>query len=132
MQFRLDNGLEVLLYPDDSKPTTTVNVTYKVGSRHENYGETGMAHLLEHLMFKGTPRNPDIDKQLNARGARSNGTTWLDRTPSFEIIHATADTLRRACAVHPIAALQTEYLLWGRDPEEKILPTCGELGIAAG
>ena len=59
-QFTLANGLEVLLYPDDSKPTTTVNVTYKVGSRHENYGETGMAHLLEHMVFKGSTNHKDI------------------------------------------------------------------------
>ncbi|MEI6837789.1 MAG: insulinase family protein, partial [Alcaligenaceae bacterium] len=53
-EYRLDaNGLRILLAPDDSKPTTTVNMTYLVGSRHENYGETGMAHLLEHMLFKG-------------------------------------------------------------------------------
>src|SRR5688572_25156660 len=57
-EYRLQNGLTVLLFPDLSKPTATVNVTYKVGSRHEGYGETGMAHLLEHLVFKGTPRHP--------------------------------------------------------------------------
>ena len=68
MQFRLDNGLEVLLYPDDSKPTTTVNVTYKVGSRHENYGETGMAHLLEHMVFKGTPKTKNVWAEFNKRG----------------------------------------------------------------
>jgi zinc protease len=50
----------VLLFPDASKPTVTVNITYAVGSRHENYGETGMAHLLEHLLFKGTPTHADI------------------------------------------------------------------------
>jgi zinc protease len=54
-EYRLPNGMKVLLYPDQSKPTVTVNITYLVGSKHENYGETGMAHLLEHLMFKGTP-----------------------------------------------------------------------------
>ncbi|MFD2452067.1 M16 family metallopeptidase [Ideonella paludis] len=59
-EYRLPNGLQVLLVPDDSKPTTTVNLTYRVGSRHENYGETGMAHLLEHLLFKGTPKNPRV------------------------------------------------------------------------
>ena len=57
-EYRLANGLQLLLVPDDSKPTTTVNLTYRVGSRHENYGETGMAHLLEHLLFKGTPKHP--------------------------------------------------------------------------
>src|SRR6516164_11103392 len=78
-EYRLANGLKVLLFPDQSKPTVTVNVTYLVGSRFENYGETGMAHLLEHLMFKGTPAHPHIDKDFNARGMRFNGSTWLDR-----------------------------------------------------
>lgn len=95
-EYRLENGLKVLLFPDLSKPTITVNVTYLVGSRHENYGETGMAHLLEHLVFKGTPKNPDLDKQFNARGARSNGTTWLDRTNYFELFQATDDNLKWA------------------------------------
>jgi len=54
-EYRLANGLKVLLFPDASKPTTTVNVTYLVGSRHENVGESGMAHLLEHMVFKGAP-----------------------------------------------------------------------------
>jgi zinc protease len=49
------NGLKVLLFPEPSKPTITVNITYLVGSRYEGYGETGMAHLLEHMVFKGTP-----------------------------------------------------------------------------
>lgn len=95
-EYRLENGLRVLLFPDLSKPTLTVNITYLVGSRHENYGETGMAHLLEHLVFKGTPKNPDLDKQFNQRGARSNGTTWLDRTNYYELLQATDDNLRWA------------------------------------
>ncbi len=83
-EYRLGNGLKVLLFPDASKPTVTVNITYLVGSRHEGYGETGMAHLLEHLLFKGTPTHRDIPKELTERGARPNGTTWLDRTNYFE------------------------------------------------
>src|SRR5215470_20226283 len=67
-EYRLSNGLQVLLVPDDSKPSTTVNLTYRVGSRFENYGETGMAHLLEHLMFKGTPRNPNVWAEFTRRG----------------------------------------------------------------
>ncbi|MHC9084025.1 M16 family metallopeptidase [Luteimonas sp. RIT-PG2_3] len=82
-EYALDNGLRVVLFPDPSKPVTTVNVTYLVGSRHENYGETGMAHLLEHLVFKGTPTHPDITGDLKKRGIRFNGTTWLDRTNYF-------------------------------------------------
>ncbi|MBB5020232.1 zinc protease [Chitinivorax tropicus] len=87
-EYRLPNGLRVLLAPDASKPTTTVNVTYLVGSRHENYGETGMAHLLEHLLFKGTPKHPNIDVEFTRRGMMSNGTTWYDRTNYYETFAA--------------------------------------------
>ncbi|MBI3730604.1 MAG: insulinase family protein [Burkholderiales bacterium] len=95
-EYRLPNGLRVLLMPDASKPTVTVNVTYLVGSRHENYGETGMAHLLEHLMFKGTPTNPKITDDFNKRGMRINGTTSLDRTNYFELFQASDDNLKWA------------------------------------
>ncbi len=95
-EYQLDNGLKVLLFPDPSKQTITVNITYLVGSRHENYGETGMAHLLEHLVFKGTPDHPDIPKELSDHGARPNGTTWLDRTNYFETFAATEENLRWA------------------------------------
>jgi len=79
-EYRLPNGLQLLLIPDDSKPTTTVNLTYRVGSRHENYGETGMAHLLEHMLFKGTPKNPKAWAEFQKRGLAANGSTWFDRT----------------------------------------------------
>ena len=92
-EYRLPNGLRVLLFPDASKPTITVNITYLVGSRFENYGETGMAHLLEHLMFKGTPNHPHIDQEYNKRGVRFNGSTWLDRTNYHEIFEASDDNL---------------------------------------
>jgi zinc protease len=92
-EYRLANGLRVLLFPDQSKPTITVNVTYLVGSRHEGYGETGMAHLLEHMLFKGTKNRADIGKEFNARGARFNGTTSLDRTNYYELVQATDDNL---------------------------------------
>jgi zinc protease len=95
-EYRLDNGLQVLLYPDPSKPTVTVNVTYKVGSRHENYGETGMAHLLEHLIFKGSKNHPNPDKEFARRGFRNNGTTSFDRTNYFSTFQATDDNLRWA------------------------------------
>jgi zinc protease len=95
-EYNLPNGLRVLLFPDPSKPQVTVNVTYLVGSRHEDYGETGMAHLLEHLVFKGTPDHPDISKQLKDHGAFYNGTTWLDRTNYFETLTATDENLEWA------------------------------------
>lgn len=81
--YTLANGLTVLLFPDASKATVTVNVTYRVGSLQENYGETGMAHLLEHLLFKGTPTYPDIPGEMKKRGMTYNASTALDRTNYF-------------------------------------------------
>ena len=90
------NNLHVLLFPDASKQTTTVNVTYLVGSRHENYGETGMAHLLEHLLFKGSVKFPKPEEDFAKRGAHWNGSTWLDRTNYFETVPASPENLRWA------------------------------------
>ena len=82
-EYRFPNGLKVLLIEDASQPLITTNITYLVGSRHEGYGEAGMAHLLEHLVFKGTPKHKDIKAEFTARGARWNGTTYFDRTNYF-------------------------------------------------
>ena len=95
-EYVLGNGLRVLLFPDPSKQTATVNITYMVGSRHEGYGETGMAHLLEHMVFKGSTKHPNIPQELTDHGARPNGTTWLDRTNYFETFAATEENLRWA------------------------------------
>ena len=95
-EYRLANGLRVLMFPDQSKQTITVNITYLVGSKHENYGETGMAHLLEHLVFKGTPKHPNIPQELTEHGCRPNGTTFLDRTNYYETFAATEENLKWA------------------------------------
>lgn len=79
-EYQLKNGLRVLLTPDDSKPTTTVNMTYLVGSRNENYGQTGMAHLLEHMLFRGTPTLRNALAEFSKRGLQANGSTSSDRT----------------------------------------------------
>ena len=92
-QYTLGNGLRVLLFPDASQPTATVNITYLVGSRNEGYGEKGMAHLLEHMVFKGTPRHPNIPQELTEHGASPNGSTWFDRTNYFETFAATDTNL---------------------------------------
>src|SRR5947207_5661791 len=96
-EYRLqNNGLRILLFPDLSKPTITVNITYLVGSRNENYGETGMAHLLEHMLFKGTSKHPNVPKELQDHGSRPNGSTWYDRTNYFETFQATDANLEWA------------------------------------
>jgi zinc protease len=87
-EYRLPNGLQVLLVPDPSRPTVTVNVTYHVGSRMEGYGETGMAHLLEHLMFKATRLHANVGAELSRRGMEFNGSTTADRTNYFETFPA--------------------------------------------
>src|SRR3954454_12242922 len=92
-EYRLDNGFRFLLFPDDSKPLVTVNCTVFVGSRHEGYGETGMAHLLEHMVFKGTPTYPKIKDVLRDHAAQFNGTTSTDRTNYFETMAAGDDNL---------------------------------------
>lgn len=95
-EFRWPNGFRAILYPDPSASKVTVNMTILVGSRHEGYGETGMAHLLEHMLFKGTPTHSDIPKELRDRGADFNGTTWVDRTNYYETLSATGNNLEFA------------------------------------
>src|SRR5258705_7350053 len=92
-EYQLDNGLRLLLYPDNSRAKVTVNMTVLVGSRHEGYGETGMAHLLEHMVFKGAPNHPHVPKSLQEHGAQWNGTTSDDRTNYFETMPATDENL---------------------------------------
>src|SRR6476660_1744383 len=98
-EYALPNGLRVLLFPDDSKPKVTVNMTYLVGSRHEGYGETGMAHLLEHMLFKETKTGRDVKKELSDHGADFNGSTSYDRTNYYETVQATDENLKWALAL---------------------------------
>ncbi len=92
-EFRLANGLKVLLAPDVADDRVTVNLTYLVGSRHEGYGETGMAHLLEHLIFKGTPGTPDPKAEFRKRGFNFNGSTTADRTNYFATFVSSQESL---------------------------------------
>lgn len=92
-EYRLDNGLRVVFAPDSSKPTTTVNMTYLVGSRHENYSETGMAHLLEHMLFRGTPTMRNALAEFSRRGLQANGSTSADRTNYYASFAANPETL---------------------------------------
>ncbi len=95
-EYQFDNGARLLLFPEPSKPVVTVNMTVLVGSRHEGYGEAGMAHLLEHMVFKGTPSFPDVPTALRDHGASYNGTTNSDRTNYFETLPATDENLEFA------------------------------------
>ena len=92
-EYALPNGFSLLLAPDASRPTTTVNLTYRVGSGHEGYGETGAAHLLEHMLFKASATVADPKQEMTRRGARWNGTTGVDRTNYFASFNTDPETL---------------------------------------
>src|SRR5678815_4260102 len=98
-EYRLQNGLKILTLPDPGVDTITVHIVYLVGSRHEGYGEKGMAHLLEHMLFKGSKRHPNLKEEFTRRGARWNATTSNDRTNYFETFAATDANLDWALGV---------------------------------
>jgi len=109
-EFRLANGLKVLLVENRVAPVVTVCVLYRVGSRNEAVGHTGATHLLEHMMFKGTPtfnkdRGTQVAATLQKIGADFNATTWYDRTNYYETVpsdqlelalHLEADRMRNS------------------------------------
>ncbi len=129
-EYRLPNGLRVLLAPDASKPTTTVNITYLVGSRHENYGETGMAHLLEHLVFKGTDKLPGktIVQEFAKRGMRFNGTTWFDRTNYYETFAASEENLDWALMMEADRMVNSHIARTDLDTEFSVVRNEMEMG----
>lgn len=127
-EYRLGNGLRVLLFPDPSKQTTTVNVTYLVGSRNEGYGETGMAHLLEHLMFKGSKHHPNLTDQMAQRFSAMNGTTYYDRTNYYETFPASKETLDWALRMEADRMVASRIAKSDLDSEMSVVRNEFELG----
>jgi zinc protease len=87
-ELSMDNGLRVLLLVDRSAPVVAYATWYRVGSRHEKAGKTGLAHLFEHLMFNETEhlKAGEFDRKLEEAGAESNAATWLDWTYYYEAV----------------------------------------------
>jgi zinc protease len=85
---RLDNGLRIVLSPDDTAPIVAVNLWYDVGSKHEKPGRTGFAHLFEHMMFQGSEHvaKGEHFAHIQAAGGTLNASTWLDRTNYFDTV----------------------------------------------
>jgi zinc protease len=127
-EYRLANGLRVLMFPDQSKQTITVNMTYLVGSATENYGETGMAHLLEHMVFKGSPKHTNIPQELTSHGSRPNGSTWSDRTNYFETFAATDDNLNWALDLESDRMINSYIAKKDLDSEMTVVRNEFELG----
>ena len=122
------NGLRVLLFPDASNPKVTVNITYLVGSRHEGYGETGMAHLLEHMLFKSTPKYPKLWQDMANRGFINNGTTWTDRTNYYESFAASEANLQWAIEMEADRMVNSNILREELDTEMTVVRNEFEMG----
>ena len=127
-EWRLPNGLKVLTIPDPGADTITIHIVYLVGSRHEGYGEKGMAHLLEHMLFKGSKNFPDVKADLTKRGARWNGTTSNDRTNYFETISATPQNLDWALAMEADRMVNSRISKEDLDSEMTVVRNEFEMG----
>jgi zinc protease len=127
-EYLLPNGLHLLTVPDPSIDTVTLHITYMVGSRHEGYGEKGMAHLLEHLLFKGSKSHPNIKEEYTRRGARWNGTTSNDRTTYFATFAATDDNLAWAIELEADRMLNSFVSKQDLDSEMSVVRNEFELG----
>lgn len=94
-RFRLDNGLGIILMPDHRAPVFAYQTWFRVGSKHEDPERTGLAHLFEHLMFKGTVRHPpgELDREMERRGSQTNAATWVDWTYYTQVLAARGDNL---------------------------------------
>lgn len=92
-EYSLPNGLRVLMFADAAKPKTTIVMTYLVGSRHEGPSQRGIAHVLEHLLFRKSKRGIDIRQTLAERGAQHNGTTSVDRTNFVATFPSSSESL---------------------------------------
>ncbi len=127
-EYTLDNGLQVLLIPDATQNNLIVNIVYKVGSKHEGYGEKGMAHLLEHMLFKSTKNLGDIKKMLSDKGGSANGTTWYDRTNYYEIFPSSDENLSWALEMEADRMINATILQEDLDKEFSVVRNEFEIG----
>src|SRR6267378_1080510 len=127
-EYLLPNGMRLLTLPDPGIDTATVHIVYLVGSRHEGYGEKGMAHLLEHLLFKGSGRHPNVKEEFTRRGARWNGTTSNDRTTYFETFAANDDNLAWAIEMEADRMVNSSVSRQDLDSEMSVVRNEFELG----
>jgi zinc protease len=127
-EYKLSNGMQILLIPDASQNNLVVNIVYKVGSKHEGYGEKGMAHLLEHMLFKSTKNLGDIKKMLSDKGGAANGTTWYDRTNYYEVFPSTDENLSWALEMEADRMINATILQEDLDKEFSVVRNEFEIG----
>ncbi|WP_292009360.1 pitrilysin family protein [Chryseobacterium sp.] len=127
-EYSLNNGMKVLLIPDQSQSNMVVNIVYNVGSKDEGYGEKGMAHLLEHMLFKSTKNMGDIKKQLSDKGGRANGTTWYDRTNYYEVFPSSDENLKWSLQMEADRMINATILQSDLDKEFSVVRNEFEIG----
>ncbi|RED26281.1 zinc protease [Flavobacterium cutihirudinis] len=127
-EYSLKNGLKVLLIPDASQSNMVVNIVYNVGSRNEGYGEKGMAHLLEHMLFKSTKNLGDIKKMLSDKGGNANGTTWYDRTNYYEVFPSSDENLKWSIEMEADRMINATILQTDLDKEFSVVRNEFEIG----
>lgn len=127
-EYSLPNGLKILLIPDAAQSNVIVNIVYGVGSRHEGYGESGMAHLLEHMLFKRSSKFTDIKKTIADKGAQANGTTYYDRTNYYEVLPATDENLKWALDMESDRMVTSAILQSDLDTEFSVVRNEFEIG----
>ena len=127
-EYSLNNGLRVLLIPDASQSNMVVNIVYSVGSKNEGYGEKGMAHLLEHMLFKSTKNLGDIKKMLSDKGGNANGTTWLDRTNYYEVFPSNDENLKWSLGMEADRMINATILQTDLDKEFSVVRNEFEIG----
>ena len=120
-EYSLKNGMKLLLIPDGSQSNMVVNIVYNVGSKDEGYGEKGMAHLLEHMLFKSTKNMGDIKKQLSDKGGAANGTTYFDRTNYYEIFPSNDENLKWAIQMEADRMINATILQTDLDKEFSVV-----------
>jgi len=127
-EYSLSNGMKVLLISDPSQSNAVVNIVYNVGSKHEGYGEKGMAHLLEHMLFKSTKKLGDIKKMLSDKGGNANGTTWYDRTNYYEVFPSNEENLKWFLAMEADRMVNATILQSDLDKEFSVVRNEFEIG----
>ncbi|CAA7390073.1 M16 family metallopeptidase [Chryseobacterium fistulae] len=127
-EYSLNNGMRVLLLSDQSQSNMVVNIVYNVGSKDEGYGEKGMAHLLEHMLFKSTKNMGDIKKQLSDKGGQANGTTWFDRTNYYEIFPSSDENLKWSLQMEADRMINATILQSDLDKEFSVVRNEFEIG----
>ncbi len=127
-EYKLSNGLKVLLIPDQSQSNLLTNIVYNVGSKHEGYGEKGMAHLLEHMLFKSTKNLGDIKKMLSDKGGYANGTTWYDRTNYWEMFPYSDENLKWSIEMEADRMINATMLQEDLDKEFSVVRNEFEIG----